>query len=143
MYVDINNVRSETMRKKWQQIIDDGVNPFDPQHVEKYIDGEIIKKGTHWYVFQNDQPYPGVKYQFVIVSNEFKSSFTELTHEEMIEFYTIAEILTKEYEIPGGGLIMRFGDTNVSGGSVKHLHGQLLVPNDGEKVAAWFGSEKK
>lgn len=140
-YVDIENVRNEEMRKKWQKIIDDGIDPFNPQQVENYIDGEITMKGTHWYVFQNDHPYPGIKHQFVIVTNEFKTSFTELTKEEQNELYTIAEILITKHKITGGGLIMRFGDTKLSGGSVIHLHGQLLVPDKGKKVAAWFGSE--
>ena len=142
-YVNINNVRSEEMKKKWQRIIDDNVDPFDPQHVEKYIDGKILMRFTYWYVFKNDHPYPGIDHQFVIVSNEFKTSFTEITKDEMFEFYLTAEILTKEYGIIGGALIMRFGDTTFSGGSVMHLHGQLLVPEEGKKVAAWFGSEKK
>lgn len=143
MYVNIDNVRSEEMRDKWETIINDGVDPFDPKHVESYIGGKIIMKGTYWYVFQNDHPYPGTKHQFVIVTKEFKTSFTELHPEETLEFYIIANALSQEYKILGGSLIMRFGDTSISGGTVMHLHGQLLVPEEGEKVAAWFGSEKK
>lgn len=143
LYVNVNNTRGVEMRQKWEAIMDDNIDPFDPKYVESYIGGKIIKRGMYWYVFQNDHSYPGTKYQFVIVTNEFKRSFTELTKEEMVEFFAIAETLTMEYQITGGGLIMRFGDTNVSGGSVMHLHGQLLVPEEGIKVAAWFGSEKK
>ncbi len=142
-YVDINNTRGEEMRKKWERIIKDSVDPFDPVHVEKYIGGEILQQGDHWYVFKNDHPYADVKHQLVIVTNEFYVTDEDLPSEVWLELQTVKRILCAKYNITGGGLIMRFGDTSFSGGSVTHLHAQLIVPEENTKVAAWFGSKKE
>jgi diadenosine tetraphosphate (Ap4A) HIT family hydrolase len=43
-------------------------------------------------------------------------------------FELIAEI-EQTYDIKGGGLAMRFGDTDYSAGTVSHLHIQLIEPD--------------
>jgi len=43
-------------------------------------------------------------------------------------FELIAEI-EQSYAIKGGGLAMRFGDTDYSAGTISHLHVQLIEPD--------------
>lgn len=141
-YVEINNVRDETMHKKWQQILSDGIDPFNPAHVEKYIDGKIIMKTTHWYVFKNDHQYKNTKHHFVIVSNNFYKTDQEITNNEWLELKQTKEKLCEKYHITSGGFSFRFGDMKVSGASVQHFHAHIIVPQKGKSVAAWFGSKK-
>lgn len=143
LFVDIENTRSEEMRQKWQKILDSGENPFDLKNIKKWIGGEIIDTRDHWFVFQNDHPYEGAKHQFVIVSKKFHKNITEFSAEEWVDLHSMLHRLITKYKITGGGFSMRFGDTKLSGGSVVHIHAQLTVPEDGKKVAVWFGSEQK
>ncbi|HWC57423.1 MAG TPA: hypothetical protein VG621_00510 [Candidatus Paceibacterota bacterium] len=141
-YVDINNVRSEEMRQKWQKIIDEGVDPFDVKHVEKMV-GRIMAESKYWYAFHNNYPYPGTQYQPVIVSKNFYTDDDEMTDEEWFDLRTIKRMVKEILAIKGGGFVMRFGDTSISGGSVTHLHAHLIVPKENENVSAWFGSKKE
>jgi hypothetical protein len=61
----------------------------------------------------------------------------------MNDLFAVASHLCDKYNIPGGGLTMRFGDTAKSGATVTRLHAQIIEPEENKKVAAWFGSEKK
>lgn len=141
-YVDINNVRSEEMRRKWQKIIDDDVDPFDPQYVKRYVEGSIIYETEFWYAFQNDHQYSDTEIQIVIVTKSFFNDTYDMPDNVWLDLKKIKKELRDTFNITGGGLIIRFGDTEKSGGSVVHQHAQIIVPKKGKKVAAWFGSEK-
>ncbi|HSE56985.1 MAG TPA: hypothetical protein VLB02_02790 [Candidatus Paceibacterota bacterium] len=142
-YVDINNARGEKMIQKWQGIIADGVDPFDPQYVENYLEGTVILESDHWYAFQNDHPYDNIQLQLVIVTKKFFKDSYDLPDDVWLDLKAIKNKLRDQFEITGGGFVMRFGDTTLSGGTVVHLHAQIIVPAKEKKVAAWFGSGEK
>ena len=54
---------------------------------------------------------------------------------------------TKEFNIKGGGIVMRFGDSDLAGSTVRHLHAQLIEPDLNspgyEPVRAKIGISKK
>lgn len=142
VYVDINNTRSEEMRKKWQKMIDDGDDPFDVALLEKY-DLIPFSESEHWIAVHNQFPYDGAKVQIILISRKYREHFNELSPEEQVDLFTFADALCKELHINGGGLVMRFGSTSISGGTVKHLHAQLIEPQEDSTVAAWFGAKKE
>jgi diadenosine tetraphosphate (Ap4A) HIT family hydrolase len=142
-YVDIENVRNEDMRRKWEQIIHDGVDPFDRANIEQYTGSEIVYESAHWYSIENDHAYAGTQHQIVIISKKFHTDMDTLSLEEWNDYLAHIKTIKKMYLITGGGLTMRFGDTEISGATVRHLHGQLIIPKKGKAVAAWFGHEKE
>ena len=141
-YVDPNNGASEEYKNKLLEIEKEGVDPFSKEYLTKFDKKEIVLETNHWFVFQNQHPYKGVDYQFVIVVQEYKEHFSELTTEEKIDLYSVADMLCNGFFLDGGALTMRFGNTKKSGATVTRLHAQLIVPKKGEKVAAWFGSHE-
>jgi diadenosine tetraphosphate (Ap4A) HIT family hydrolase len=143
MYVNINNTRNEEMRKRWEKYLEDDIDPFSRAEFEKCITEPIILEVKHWYVFKNEYPYDGRKYQFVIVTQIFFTDLDTLPDEVGLELKYVKIELSNMYGIKGSGLVMRLGDTSISGASVTHLHAQLIVPEENKRVAAWFGSEKK
>ncbi len=143
VYVDIRNVRNEEMRQLWQQIIDDGVDPFAPEHLHKYHKKPILKTTEYWIVTENQHPYAGKKNHFLFITRKYYEHFSELPPEAKLDLFSLVESVCQEYNIVGGGFVMRFGDTSKSGGTVKHLHAQLIEPEEGCSVPAWFGSEAK
>lgn len=140
-YVEIRNARGQAMIEKWQRIINDNIDPFDPKYIKEYIGGNIILDSDHWYAFQNDHPYPETQYQFVIPTKKFFTTFSEVPGNVSLDLDHICQKLAEKYNINGGARFQRFGDPLISGASVIHLHAQLIVPKPGKKVAAWFGSE--
>jgi hypothetical protein len=125
-FVDINNVRNDEMRHMWQKIIDDGVDPFDLQYMSNYHPKPILKVGKDWFITENNWMYPNAKHQFLFITKEYAETFADITPEAFIELQTLLIEFCTEYNIKGGALCWRFGDTSVTGATVKHLHAQLI-----------------
>jgi len=53
----------------------------------------------------------------------------ELIKEEGADLFALLGSVQKEQKIPGGAMTMRFGDTKLSAGTIRHLHAHFLVPD--------------
>jgi len=66
----------------------------------------------------------------------------ELKNEDWLAVLKLAQYAVKKFNLPGGGLVMRFGETTYTGATVCHLHAHLIVPKlDSKKKVAktvWF-----
>jgi diadenosine tetraphosphate (Ap4A) HIT family hydrolase len=142
-FVDPDNARNPDYRKKLEEIFEKGIDPFSKEHLQNFDKKEILYETKHWFVFKNQYPYPGAKTQFVIVCQQYKETIEEISISEMTDLLSVSAYICDKYKILGGGFTMRFGDTKKSGATVKRLHAQIIEPEDGHGVAAWFGSEKK
>ena len=140
-----NGRRDPEYAKKLAQINEQGIDPFARENISREDFGpkELIIETQYWFAFKNQHSYPDIEHQIVIASIQYAESFAELSPEAHADFFSAAKQLCEMYGISGGGLIMRFGAPALSGASVLHLHGQLLVPKKHKKTAAWFGSEQE
>lgn len=144
VFVDVNNARNDEMVKVLEQIVTEGIDPFSLDHMGKHHKKPILKIGKHWFVTENQWMYPNSKHQFVFVTIKYAESFTDLDPEVFVELLSLATEFCEEYSIKGGALCMRFGDTSLTGATVKHLHAQL-IESDTEKGTVVFpiGKSKK
>lgn len=128
-YVDIENARYDDQRAEMQKIIEAGHCPFCPENFHLYhkIPNEL--EGQYWIVTKNQWPYKHTKYHYLAILKRHAEQLHELTKEEGGELINLLGELQKKYDIPGGGFAMRFGDTNYSAGTVKHLHAQFIIPD--------------
>ena len=120
-----------TYRGVIENIKKDGVCPFCPDNFSKYHKNPILKEGTYWLLTRNMYPYEGAKQHVLILHKAHIETFADISSEAWIEFKALSDALIKEIGLPGGTLIMRFGDTRYTGASVRHLHANLVSP-DGE-----------
>lgn len=128
-FVDIDNSREEEQVKVMEQIIEDGGCPFCMENFQKYHQQEVLKDGKFWLLTPNRWPYKNTRYHFLAILKTHAENLQEIPQgagEELIELF---QWLEKEYQLPGGGWAMRFGDTNYSAGTVKHIHAQFIVPD--------------
>jgi len=128
-FVDLDNARKDEQKKVMKDIIDAGHCPFCSENLRKYHKKPIIKETTYWLVTTNQWPYDNTKHHFLLIYKKHAIALQELDLEAGKELFEISGWLTKEYLIPGGGLVMRFGDTNYSAGTVAHMHAQFVVPD--------------
>jgi hypothetical protein len=56
------------------------------------------------------------------------SQIFELTKKDWESITALSNWAIKEFNIPGGGLTMRFGETVYTGATVCHLHAHLISP---------------
>lgn len=140
-YVDIENARGEAYRKTILQIIEDNVCPFCAQHLKKYHTEPIIKKTKHWLLTTNQNKYPGTKVHLLAILREHAENLNEIPSGALEDLNKLFIWSQKKFGIKGGGYSMRFGDTQLSGATVKHLHAQLFEPE--ELVTIFIGHSKK
>lgn len=129
LIVDLENARYDDQRKVMEDIIDDNVCPFCPPYIERYHKQPILKKGKYWFITKNQWPYENTQLHLLAILNDHAEKLTEVPAEAGAELLELMKWAEKEFNIPGGGFAMRFGDTNYSAGSVAHLHAQLVVPD--------------
>ncbi len=124
--VNLAHARTQFQRDVMERIKKDNVCPFCEKHFLKYHTKPIIKKGKHWILTENFQPYEGTKHHLIAVSRSHVTSFAKLPNAALAELLSLFAGEATKRGIKGGAMFMRFGDTDYTGGTVEHLHAQLI-----------------
>jgi ATP adenylyltransferase len=126
--LNFENARTEEQTAVMRRAVADGVCPFCREHIENYHPKPIIKEGRFWLVTENMSPYVGTKHHLLFVyTPKHVESVNEIPLEAFAELYYLLNQVRNDFWIKGGTLILRFGDNRYNGGSVSHLHAQLVV----------------
>ena len=145
--VHIENTSDDSYAKVLQKIQEEGICPFCEENFLKHHTKPIIFKGEHWILTENFKPYPGTTNHLLIVSRVHVHHFKELPDVALTEFFRIVVPELEKRGIVGGGIFMRFGDTDFTFSSVGHLHGQLVVgvkrDHNTEPLLVPLGNKKK
>ena len=148
-FIDVDNSRFDEQRSVMKKIMAAGHCPFCWENLQKYHKLPILKEGQYWRLTTNQWPYTHTQIHLLAILKEHKETLSELDPQcgqELIEMFAWAE---KNFSVPGGGFVIRFGDTDYSAGTVAHLHAQFLVPDihdpdyDSKPVRVKIGKTKK
>ncbi len=104
-----------------------GQCPFCPDNF-KYHKKPILKTYQGWLITENSWPYKNTDKHFVIISLKHKELFSDLAAADFRAVSHLTNWAIKKFNIRGGALALRFGDTNCTGATVCHLHFQLIYP---------------
>ena len=138
-FVNTRHAKSGEYKEVLEKIEKSGKCPFCPENRD--FKNPVLKKSGSWIVKKNDWPYKNTLHHLVFIPDKHIENFSELT---LNDFKALSELVTwaiEEFKIPGGGFAMRFGDTDYTGASVRHLHAHLIVPEvdkDGKAKIANF-----
>lgn len=127
-FVDVENSRLLDQTLVMQKIADAQHCPFCPDQLKKYHKEPVIIEGKHWLVTKNQWPYENTRVHLLFILKYHAERFEELEPEVGGELFELVAKMCTQYEVPGGAVAMRFGDTDYSAGSVAHLHVQFVVP---------------
>lgn len=127
--VDIDNTRNDEQRGVMEQIIAAGHCPFCLENLRQYHRQPILKETKHWILTPNQWPYDFTQLHLMAILKTHREELYQLTAEMGAELFELLGWAQREYDVPGGGFAMRFGDTNYSAGTVKHIHVQFIVPD--------------
>ncbi|KKU91614.1 MAG: hypothetical protein UY23_C0001G0220 [Candidatus Jorgensenbacteria bacterium GW2011_GWA1_48_11] len=115
----------------YQRIINEikqvGVCPFCPETF-KWHTKPILLRSRDWLITENFNPYKNTRYHFLIISRVHKEGFHNLVRSDWFQISKLVRWAIRKYKIRGGGLTMRFGDSDYTGATVTHLHLHLMVP---------------
>lgn len=122
------SARTEEQKALMAKIEEDGVCPFCAEHFRKYHPKPILRETEYWFVTENMSPYEGTTHHFLFV---YKPAHINRPDQMLPgaadDLIALVAWLEKEFAIEGGSFFMRFGDTRTNGGSVSHLHAQLIT----------------
>ncbi|MDH5442230.1 MAG: hypothetical protein OEX08_01340 [Candidatus Nomurabacteria bacterium] len=150
-FVDLANCRQDgDMFKKYQKILEENYDPFGSQASIEDLGNEIIDETDHWFIINNQWSYKGEdgkrlvrKHLVVISKGDFVTSPENLSQEALLEAFNVLQYCKGKFGIKGGGMCWRFGDTSLSGASVKRLHFHIIEPVLGEQVSVYLGHKEK
>lgn len=127
MTINIENSRTDDQRDVMEQISKDGVCPFCRENFETYHSKPILFETEHWVVTENAWPYEHTKEHYLLVAKEHVTHVSALKLEAWQNLYECIARLEKEESLERGTLLMRFGDSTITGATVDHLHAQIVV----------------
>ncbi len=125
--VDKRFAKKKEYLKTLETIETEGKRPFCPDNF-KYHKKAILKEINGWFITENNYPYKNAKYHFIIIGKKHKEYFSELTIQDLSAVKKLVDWTTKKFNIKGGALTIRFGDTKLTGSTVCHLHFHLISP---------------
>ncbi len=128
-YVDIANAREDSQREVMKQIIESEHCPFCPENLHLYHQQKNDFDGKYWFITKNQWPYKNTKAHYLAILKRHAEMISDLSLEEGAELIELLGKLEKKLKAPGGGFAVRFGDTNYSAGTVRHIHAQFFIPD--------------
>jgi diadenosine tetraphosphate (Ap4A) HIT family hydrolase len=145
-HVNLDHAREDHQRDTMKRIIKDGVCPFCRENFEQYHTKPILFETEHWLVTENFAPYDGTEQHLLLVPREHCAVPDELSREAWGDLQDVLARIRREMSVPGGAFLMRFGDTEYTGGTVTHLHAQVIVgasrKEGGEPLLTTLGYKK-
>jgi diadenosine tetraphosphate (Ap4A) HIT family hydrolase len=122
-----NGLGREGYLEVLNKIVENGFCPFCEEHLFKHHPNPVIFQNKHWTVTTNAWPYVGTTHHFILICRthiERAENTTGYIWKSLGDAY---KYLCKKYTLTGATLLMRSGDTQITGASVRHLHAQVIV----------------
>lgn len=128
-FINLANAREEEQKAVMENIADAQHCPFCRENLCKYHQQPILKETKFWIVTHNQWPYKHTKHHFLLIYKVHAVNLSDLSPAAGQELFELIAEIEQSYAIKGGGLAMRFGDTDYSAGTISHLHIQLIEPD--------------
>ncbi|MBT3356634.1 hypothetical protein HN784_00105 [bacterium] len=128
--MDFNHARTDEQKDLMEEIAQDGVCPFCQENFIKYHPKPILKENAHWFLTENMSPYKGTRIHFITVyKDKHVTMSNEIPSEHMGQMFELINWAIEKHKIEGGAILIRFGDSSCTGGSVDHFHAHLIIGN--------------
>ena len=131
--VNIRNARRGEYRTVIEEIYAKRKCPFCKENF-KYHKKPIFKRRKGWFLTKASWPYKNTLHHFLIIGERHKENFSDLTQKDLEAIAYLVRWAIKEHKIKGGAFAMRFGETNLTGASVVHMHSHIIVPQHNKKT---------
>lgn len=138
--INTKNTRTEAQKEVMLQIKKDNICPFCEPHLKKYHT-KNVNTFEYWHVTDNAYPYQETSHHKLLILKRHITNITDMYHCEWKELGNIIKEIVDSHGIAGGAVCFRFGDTELSGGTVEHLHAHVIEPGRKSKVRFSVGSK--
>ena len=101
----------------------------------------------YWLVTKNNWPYKGSKHHLLFITRDHIEATQDLSPAAWTDLQKLYKKVISEGAIKGATLMLRSGDTKITGATVNHLHAHLVVGSprtkNTEPIRALVGFAKK
>jgi len=147
--VDVKNaevVKRDAYIRALKKIVAGGFCPFCEKHLFKHHKRPVLYMSKFWLVTENAWPYKGTRFHFLFIPLKHIEEIGDMSPVVWKNLQTLYREVVEREKILGGTLMIRSGDTEVTGASVNHLHAHLVVGGKRTKktkpIRALVGFEK-
>lgn len=113
--------------KVLEEIVAGGFCPFCEEHLFKHHPRPVLYKSKYWLVTENAWPYKGSRFHFLFIARPHIEATENMSSLMWTDLQKLYKKLVRENNIKGATLMMRSGDTKITGASVNHLHAHIIV----------------
>lgn len=113
--------------KTIKSIIASGFCPFCEEHLFKHHSEPILFQNRYWLVTENSWPYEGARFHFLFIAREHIEKTEDMSLPMLLDLHNLYKQLVKHIKVDGATLMIRSGNTQVTGASVNHLHAHFIV----------------
>lgn len=141
-HVNIDNSRGTDVTAALQKIEAEKICPFcGKDYLTKEHKKPILEETGHWLATENRWPYKGSRNHLLFIHKKHADHLNQVSASAWNELKDLVDKMVSRFNIPGATLLLRFGDSRHTGGTVTHLHAQLISgdPDKGEPVIARVG----
>lgn len=137
-HVLLENARYDDQRGVMEDIRARGECPFCLENLSKYHKNPIIAENKHWIATENAWPYAHTSRHILFIAREHILGIADTSPEHIAALWRLARELGERLGFNAGGLCIRFGEPERTGGTVRHLHAHVIVghPKDDERYGA-------
>jgi ATP adenylyltransferase len=126
-FVDQHYARSVDYSKDLTEIAAAQVCPFCPENFH-WHPNPVLREDGQWLITRIRENYENADQHFLIICREHKEWFGEVSGADWEAVSRLAQWVADEFGITGGAMMLRFGDTRLTGATVRHLHFHLTQP---------------
>lgn len=107
------------------------------------VKNQPLHSTTFWYLKESDFPVKGTSKSLLIIPRRHLVTTEErLRREDGAAMIELLNWAIDHFNIPGGGLVLRFGGVNWHVGTVPHAHFNVLVPTGVDDCVATLGKPR-
>jgi diadenosine tetraphosphate (Ap4A) HIT family hydrolase len=110
-----------------KEIVVGGFCPFCEEHLFKHHRQPLIYKSRYWLVTKNAWPYKGSRFHFLFIARSHIETTEDMPSLMWADLQKLYRKLVQENNIRGATLMIRSGNTKITGASVNHLHAHIIV----------------
>jgi len=149
--LNLRNARSRNQKKRMTLSVKNDICIFCKDGLKTIHKKPILKENNNFLVTENAFSYTGTSYHLLIIPKRHIVNLIEFKSEEWAVLQEIINWVIQKKRIKGGSLFLRFGDNKYNGGTIPHLHFQIILGNSSEfdsldcrkKLKVTLGWQKK
>jgi ATP adenylyltransferase len=115
------------MMEVYKRIADAGIDPFEREHFAANHPHPILFENENWFMTLSQFPYDNTSLHLLLIHRAFITDACQMTPQGWTDLGEVMKFAQEKFGFESGALIMRFGDTSQTGGSVTHLHAHIIV----------------